>query len=101
LYRKIDFKRNKFGVLAKVCSIEYDPNRTARISLVTYLDGEKRYILHCQGLLINDLVLSDFDAPVKLANCLPLYSIPIGTLVHNIEFQVRVVNVKKFYLLSV
>lgn len=98
LYRKIDFKRNKLGVSAKVCNIEYDPNRTARIALITFLDGEKRYILHCIGLNINDFLISDFSAPITIANTLPLCNIPVGTLVHNIEFQVRIV--KKIYSLQ-
>lgn len=92
LYRKIDFKRNKLGISAKVCNIEYDPNRTSRIALITFLDGEKRYILHCIGLKINDFLISDFTAPITIANTLPLFNIPIGTLVHNIEFQVRIVR---------
>lgn len=94
LYRKIDFKRDKFGVSAKVFNIEYDPNRTARIVLLTYLDGEKRYILHCVDLFIGDLVISDFSAPVKAGNCLCLANIPAGTIVHNIEFQVRIVFIE-------
>lgn len=88
LYRKIDFKRNKFGIQAKVFNIEYDPNRTARIVLLYYLDGDKRYILHCRDLVLGDMVISDFEAPVSLGNCLPLFRIPLGTLIHNIEFRV-------------
>jgi len=90
LYRRLDFKRNKFGVRAIVFTIEYDPNRSAKISLLHYLDGEKRYILHCEGLLIGHSLLSDFNALVNLGNALPLSSIPLGTIVHNVEFQVRI-----------
>lgn len=88
LYRKLDFKRNKFAISATVFSIEYDPNRSARISLLHYLDGEKRYILHCEGLVVGDSLVSDFEALVKLGNALPLSNIPLGTLIHNVEFQV-------------
>lgn len=87
LYRKIDFKRNKFGIHAKVFSIEYDPNRNARIVLLHYLDGEKRYILYPAGLNVGDLIISDFDISIKLGNALPLIKIPLGTDVHNIEFK--------------
>jgi large subunit ribosomal protein L2 len=88
LYRKIDFKRNKLGILARVISIEYDPNRNARIALVSYNDGEKRYILSPFGLSIGDTVCSDFDISFKVGNSLPLSKIPLGTDVHNIEFRV-------------
>nr|YP_009503367.1 ribosomal protein L2 [Euglena clara]AXA45464.1 ribosomal protein L2 [Euglena clara] len=87
LYRKIDFKRNKFGISASVFSIEYDPNRNSRISLLFYKDGEKRYILHPKGLTIGSTVVSDFDVPIKFGNSLPLNKIPLGTYVHNIEFN--------------
>lgn len=70
LYRKIDFKRDKLGVISRVFSVEYDPNRNARIALLVFRDGEKRYILYPMGLLINDLVVSDFDAPIILGNAL-------------------------------
>lgn len=84
-YRLIDFKRNKFDIEAKVVSIEYDPYRNARIALLHYLDGEKRYILHPNNLKVNDKVLSGKLAPIKIGNALPLSLIPLGTLVHNIE----------------
>ena len=87
LYRKIEFNRKKYGVVAKVFSIEYDPNRNARISLLHYLNGEKQYILHPQGLKINDNVITDIKAPIQVGNSLPLKNIPLGSLVHNIEFQ--------------
>ena len=97
LYRKIDFKRNKFGVKGIVFSVEYDPNRNARICLLNYIDGEKRYIIHPRGLKVGDSVISDFDVPIKLGNALPLSRIPLGTLVHNVEFQVlTVLNYIKF-----
>ena len=85
--RIIDFKRNKDGVPAKVASIEYDPNRTAYIALLHYADGEKRYILAPLGLQVGDKVVSGSDCDIKTGNCLPLGSIPVGTLVHNIEMQ--------------
>nr|YP_009511296.1 ribosomal protein L2 [Gracilariopsis longissima]AXI97173.1 ribosomal protein L2 [Gracilariopsis longissima]UAD89089.1 ribosomal protein L2 [Gracilariopsis longissima] len=85
LYRIIDFKRNKFNVKAKVASIEYDPNRNARIALLHYRDGEKRYILHPRSLKIGQTVISSKDAPLEVGNALPLSSIPLGTAVHNIE----------------
>ena len=91
LYRLIDFKRNKLGVVAKVFSIEYDPNRNCRISLLFYTDGEKRYILHVNGLIVGDNIISNFNVPIKLGNALPLGKIPLGTSIHNIEFQVCVV----------
>lgn len=87
LYRKIEFKRNKLGIPAKVISIEYDPNRNARIALLYYNDGEKRYILHPKGLVVGETVISDFEALIKFGNALPLNKIPLGTLVHNVEFQ--------------
>lgn len=86
LYRKIDFKRNKYGIKAKVNSIEYDPNRNARIALLNYADGEKRYILHPRGLKVGDTVLADFNIPINIGNALPLSKIPLGTNIHNIEF---------------
>nr|YP_010199435.1 ribosomal protein L2 [Gracilariopsis tenuifrons]AXF36175.1 ribosomal protein L2 [Gracilariopsis tenuifrons]UAD89293.1 ribosomal protein L2 [Gracilariopsis tenuifrons] len=85
LYRIIDFKRNKFNVKAKVASIEYDPNRNARIALLHYRDGEKRYILHPRSLRIGQTVISGKDAPLEVGNALPLSSIPLGTAVHNLE----------------
>lgn len=91
LYRLIDFKRNKLGILAKVFSIEYDPNRSSRISLLFYADGEKRYILHVSGLTVGDNLISNFNVPIKLGNALPLGRIPLGTDIHNLEFQVCIV----------
>ncbi len=86
-YRIIDFKRNKFSVPAKVASIEYDPNRSARIALLHYLDGEKRYIIAPHGLSVGDMVVSDDVTDVKPGNSMPLKNIPLGTLVHNIEMR--------------
>jgi large subunit ribosomal protein L2 len=86
-YRLIDFKRNKLEVPAKVATIEYDPNRTTRIALLHYLDGEKRYILAPQGLRVGDLVVSSSEADIKPGNSLPLLNIPTGTLVHNVELK--------------
>ena len=86
-YRLIDFRRNKDGVPAKVDSIQYDPNRTARIALLHYVDGEKRYIVAPHGLKAGDTVMSGDDAPPTVGNCLPLTKIPLGTAIHNIELQ--------------
>jgi large subunit ribosomal protein L2 len=84
-YRLVDFRRDKDGVPAKVAGIEYDPNRSARIALLHYLDGERRYILAPDGLKVGDRVQSGADAEIALGNCLPLRSIPLGTNVHNVE----------------
>lgn len=86
-YRVIDFKRDKFGVPAKVFSIEYDPNRSARIALLHYADGEKRYILAPKGLKVGEMLSSGPEAEIKVGNALPLVNIPIGTFVHNVEFM--------------
>ncbi len=86
-YRLIDFRRNKDGVPAKVDSIQYDPNRSARIALLHYADGEKRYIVAPEGLQAGDTVMSGPDAPAKVGNCLPLANMPLGTSVFNIELQ--------------
>ena len=86
-YRIIDFKRNKDGIPAKVATIEYDPNRTAYIALLNYADGEKRYILAPNGLAVGDVVMSGPEAEIKVGNTLPLSAIPVGSIVHNIEFQ--------------
>ena len=86
-YRIIDFKRNKDGIPATVASIEYDPNRTANIALLNYADGEKRYILAPLGLTKGDVIMSGEGADIKVGNCLALASIPVGTMVHNIELQ--------------
>ncbi|WP_206830601.1 50S ribosomal protein L2 [Alicyclobacillus fructus] len=85
MYRIIDFKRNKDGVPAKVATIEYDPNRSARIALLHYLDGEKRYIIAPHGLKVGDVVMSGEDVDIRVGNALPLRSIPVGTVIHNIE----------------
>ncbi len=84
-YRVVDFKREKFGVPATVKTIEYDPNRNVRISLVFYADGEKRYILTPQGLNVGDTIVSGPNADIKTGNSLPLEMIPLGTMIHNIE----------------
>jgi large subunit ribosomal protein L2 len=84
-YRIIDFKRDKDGISAKVSSIEYDPNRSARIALLSYADGEKKYILAPSGLTVNDTVMSGSNAEIKAGNNLPLSFIPAGTFVHNVE----------------
>ena len=87
-YRLIDFKRNKDGVPAKVASIEYDPNRSARIALLHYADGEKRYILAAQGMKVGDRIMSGAGADIRPGNALPLASIPVGTVVHAVELKV-------------
>src|SRR6266699_5014307 len=87
MYRIIDFKRNKFGMHATVREIEYDPNRTARIALVEYEDGEKRYILHPRGLSIGDKIVSGPGSDSRIGNALPLKEIPLGTDVHNVELK--------------
>ena len=86
-YRIIDFKRNRLGDPATVREIEYDPNRTARIALVQYEDGEKRYIIHPKGLKVGDVISSGPGTDVRLGNALPLGEIPLGTAVHNIELK--------------
>lgn len=88
LYRIIDFKRNKDGVPAVVATIEYDPNRSARIALLNYVDGEKRYILAPNGLKVGDKVVSGPEADIKPGNALPLKNIPVGTMLHNIELKI-------------
>lgn len=84
-YRIIDFKRNKDGIKGKVATIEYDPNRTANIALINYVDGEKRYILAPKGLKVGQEILSGETADIRVGNCLPLDKIPMGTMIHNIE----------------
>jgi len=86
-YRVIDFKRDKIGIPAKVASIEYDPNRKARIALLFYADGEKRYILAPVNLAVGDQVMSGPEADIKPGNSLPIKNIPLGTLIHNIELR--------------
>ena len=87
LYRVIDFKREKFGVPGGVSTIEYDPNRTCRIALVTYADGEKRYILAPSGIKVGDNILSGPDADIRPGNAMKLRDIPVGTMIHNVELQ--------------
>jgi large subunit ribosomal protein L2 len=84
-YRIIDFKRNKDGIPAKVATIEYDPNRSANIALLHYVDGEKRYIIAPVGIKVGDMVMSGPDADIKPGNALPIQNIPLGTMIHNIE----------------
>ncbi|HEX6123342.1 MAG TPA: 50S ribosomal protein L2 [Ktedonobacterales bacterium] len=86
-YRVIDFKRNKLGVPAKVFAVEYDPNRSARIALLHYVDGEKRYILAPHGLKVGDRVMSGPEAEIRVGNAMPLRNIPTGTVIHNIELH--------------
>jgi len=86
-YRKIDFKREKHSIPAKVVAIEYDPNRSARIALLTYADGEKRYVIAPLGLRVGDSVVSGPNAEVRLGNCLPLENMPLGTVVHCVEIR--------------
>jgi len=86
-YRRIDFKREKYGVSARVASIEYDPNRSARIALLHYVDGEKRYILAPDGVQVNDVLMSGVQADIKVGNSMPLEQMPLGTTVHNIEMR--------------
>ena len=86
-YRIIDFKRNKLNILGKVASIEYDPNRNARIALIHYIDGEKRYIIYPRSLQIGSYIISGRKAPIEVGNALPLELIPLGTAVHNIELK--------------
>jgi large subunit ribosomal protein L2 len=86
-YREIDFKRDKRGIPAKVAAIEYDPNRSARIALLHYVDGEKRYILAPDGLQVGSTVTSGADADILVGNSLPLSGIPLGTMIHNIELK--------------
>ena len=88
LYRIIDFKRTKDGIPAKVATIEYDPNRSARIALLNYVDGEKRYIIAPNGLKVGDMVESGPNADIKPGNALPLRNIPVGTEVHNVELKI-------------
>ncbi|HSQ30283.1 MAG TPA: 50S ribosomal protein L2 [Gemmatimonadaceae bacterium] len=87
-YRVIDFKRNKHGVPGTVTSVEYDPNRSARIALVTYADGEKRYILHPKGVSVGDTITAGPGSDIRTGNALPLQEMPLGTDVHNIELKI-------------
>ncbi|TJY38865.1 50S ribosomal protein L2 [Cohnella pontilimi] len=86
-YRIIDFKRNKDGVVGRVATIEYDPNRTSYIALINYLDGEKRYIIAPKGLKVGDEIMSGPEADIKVGNALPLENIPVGSVIHNIELK--------------
>jgi large subunit ribosomal protein L2 len=86
-YRLVDFKREKLNIPAKVATIEYDPNRTANIALLHYVDGEKRYIISPEGLSVGMEVISSKDAPITVGNTLPLSSLPLGTVIHNVELQ--------------
>jgi large subunit ribosomal protein L2 len=86
-YRVIDFKRDKIDIPAKVSTVEYDPNRSARIALLTYADGEKRYILHPVGLKVGDTIVAGQNVDILPGNALPLKSIPLGTMVHNVELR--------------
>jgi large subunit ribosomal protein L2 len=87
-WRQVDFKRDKHGVPGKVATVEYDPNRSARVALLHYADGEKRYILWPHGLDQGSEVLAGEDAPVNVGNALPLHKIPVGTIIHNIELRI-------------
>ena len=84
---KLIFKRNKIGITAKVITIEYDPNRNARIALLHYQDGEKRYVLYPRGLNLGETVIADIDAPIAVGNSLPLFNMPLGTEIHSVELQ--------------
>lgn len=86
-YRIIDFKRNKDGIPGKVATIEYDPNRSANIALIHYVDGEKRYILSPKGLKVGDQIFSGPESDIKVGNALPMENIPVGTVIHNIEMK--------------
>jgi len=87
LVRIVDFKREKRGIPAKVAAIEYDPNRTARLALLNYADGEKRYIIAPLDLKVGDMLMSGPNAEIRTGNCLPIANIPVGTLIHNIEMK--------------
>ena len=87
LYRVIDFKRDKKDIPAKVATVEYDPNRSARIALLTYADGEKRYILHPVGLKVGDTIVAGDAVDILPGNCLPLKNMPLGTMIHNVELR--------------
>src|SRR6185436_12541199 len=87
LYRIIDFKRDKLDIPGTVATIEYDPNRSSRIALISYADGEKRYILQPAGLKVGDKIIASENADILLGNALPLKNIPLGTLLHNVELR--------------
>ncbi|MBQ8472279.1 MAG: 50S ribosomal protein L2 [Bacilli bacterium] len=86
-YRIIDFKRNKFDIEGRVASIEYDPNRSANIALINYIDGEKRYIIAPKDLKVNDKIVSGENVDIKVGNAMPIMNIPVGTVIHNIELR--------------
>jgi large subunit ribosomal protein L2 len=86
-HRLVDFKRDKFGIPARVISVEYDPNRSARIALLTYADGEKRYIIAPLGLMVGSVLMAGPEAEIRVGNALPLANIPVGVVIHNIELQ--------------
>ncbi len=86
-YRVIDFKRTKDNIPARVATIEYDPNRSARIALLNYADGEKRYIIAPNGLKVGDVIVSGPESDIKIGNCLPIENIPVGTVIHNVELK--------------
>lgn len=86
-YRKMDFRREKHGIPGRIAEIEYDPNRSARIALIHYVDGEKRYILHARGMQQGDTIVSGPGSEPRLGNCLPLREIPLGTMIHAIEIK--------------
>jgi len=88
MYRRIDFKRDKFGIAGRIKSVEYDPNRSARIALVVYPDGDKRYILHPRGLKVGDSVMSGPGVDPRLGNAIPLAEVPLGEMVHNVELKI-------------
>lgn len=87
-YRVIDFKRNKDGIESKVTSIQYDPNRSALIALLTYKDGDKKYILYPNGLKVGDVLMSGENVEIHVGNCMPIVNIPMGTFIHNIEMKI-------------
>lgn len=87
-YRIIDFKRNKDSIPGKVATIEYDPNRSANIALLHYVDGEKRYVLAPKGLKVGDVLVSGAEADIKIGNALPIHNIPVGTILHNLELKI-------------
>src|SRR5256885_15415584 len=89
MLRNVDFRREKFGIPARVAAIEYDPNRSAKLALLFYRDGEKRYIIAPHLLKVNDMVMSGPQADILPGNALPVRNIPVGTLVHNVELQAR------------
>ena len=86
-YRVVDFKREKYGIPGTIATIEYDPNRSARICLVNYKDGEKRYVIHCVGLKVGDVIVSGPESDIKIGNALPIKNIPEGTFIHNVELN--------------